>query len=349
MGNNEAITKARELFSDSLSLRVFGARVKYARDGKPFGYEEMMEICGLDEPGKKRRRRLLAAICEPRRKKFIYGAGAGCYSVLANRGFLVQHGISWQGIIDNNVRGERYGLPIIEFEEFAKKHSDAIVLNSIGKPAGAAVCEQCRGAGIDCWNLFDLDLTWAQYFDLPKELGLIKEKEVFVQGGCYNGLTQKSYVNWFGESYEKMIAFEPDTAQFEVCKEQLKALRDIEIIHAGLADCCGTSRFDPHLQGNSFISESGDAEISVVALDEYMSGQRVTFIALDIEGAELAALRGAERIIRTQKPKLAVCAYHKPEDIWELPLLVTAYNPAYKLYLRHYHVLDMLETVLYAV
>jgi hypothetical protein len=101
--------------------------------------------------------------------------------------------------------------------------------------------------------------------------------------------------------------------------------------------------------GNSSIQQTGGEDINVVSLDEHMAGQRVTFIALDIEGGELAAIQGAKGIIAEQKPKLAISVYHRPEDIWEIPLLVKEYNPGYKFYLRHYHLLDMLETVMYAL
>jgi hypothetical protein len=69
---------------------------------------------------------------------------------------------------------------------------------------------------------------------------------------------------------------------------------------------------------------------------------------MDIEGAELEAIKGAKRIIEEQKPKLAICVYHKPEDIWELPELILSYNKEYKFYIRHYSYKDN-ETVLYAV
>ena len=79
-----------------------------------------------------------------------------------------------------------------------------------------------------------------------------------------------------------------------------------------------------------------------------MGSRKVTFLKMDIEGSELAALRGAERIIREQRPKLAICVYHKPEDLWEIPSLLLSYHPDYKLYLRHYSINET-ETVLYAI
>ena len=72
------------------------------------------------------------------------------------------------------------------------------------------------------------------------------------------------------------------------------------------------------------------------------------FIKMDIEGAELAALEGAQNCIREQHPKLIICVYHKPEDIIEIPAYILSLCPDYKLYLRHYS-LGHTETVLYAV
>ena len=51
-------------------------------------------------------------------------------------------------------------------------------------------------------------------------------------------------------------------------------------------------------------------------------------------------------IIRN-KPKLAICVYHKPCDLWEIPLLIKSIVPEYKIYLRHYSG-SILESVCYA-
>lgn len=69
---------------------------------------------------------------------------------------------------------------------------------------------------------------------------------------------------------------------------------------------------------------------------------------MDIEGAELKALEGAENLIRNAHPKLAICVYHKNEDIDQIPRLLLEYYPEYRFYLRHYSVTKA-ETVLYAI
>ena len=76
--------------------------------------------------------------------------------------------------------------------------------------------------------------------------------------------------------------------------------------------------------------------------------ETVTFIKMDIESSEQEALRGAEQIINRDKPKLAICLYHKKEDMWEIPYLIKTMVAEYKLYIRHYSNSE-LETVLYAI
>ena len=74
----------------------------------------------------------------------------------------------------------------------------------------------------------------------------------------------------------------------------------------------------------------------------------VTFIKMDVEGAELEVIKGAKNIIMRQHPRLAVSIYHKIEDIWEIPTLILEYYSGYQLYLRHYS-FSYYDTVLYAI
>ena len=99
---------------------------------------------------------------------------------------------------------------------------------------------------------------------------------------------------------------------------------------------------------DSKIDTDGEMQIKVGKLDDIAYDKKISFIKMDIEGAEKEAILGAENIIRIQKPKMAVSIYHKREDIWELPKLLLEMNPEYRFYLRHYSFRDA-ETVLYAV
>ena len=88
--------------------------------------------------------------------------------------------------------------------------------------------------------------------------------------------------------------------------------------------------------------------VRVVALDDVLKGENITFLKIDIEGAGYEALAGAENLIKRCKPKIAIAAYHRRKDIWELPMRLLELNGDYTFYLRVYG-LNANETVLYAV
>jgi hypothetical protein len=70
-------------------------------------------------------------------------------------------------------------------------------------------------------------------------------------------------------------------------------------------------------------------------------------LKMDIEGAELEALKGAGSLIRKSDVDLAICLYHKPHDILEIPMLISAFG-SYSSYLRLYGHYGM-ELVMYAI
>jgi len=78
-----------------------------------------------------------------------------------------------------------------------------------------------------------------------------------------------------------------------------------------------------------------------INLDTYATRKnlpRVDYIKLDIEGAELDMLHGAAKTITRCKPKMAVCAYHKPEDLWTLATYIKSLRADYEFEFRHYRV-----------
>lgn len=86
-----------------------------------------------------------------------------------------------------------------------------------------------------------------------------------------------------------------------------------------------------------------------VSLDDYVKDHldRVDYIKMDIEGAEMDALTGAENVIRTFQPRLAISGYHKPSDLWEIPQKILSLNPNYKLTFGHHSPVRW-ESVFYA-
>ena len=98
---------------------------------------------------------------------------------------------------------------------------------------------------------------------------------------------------------------------------------------------------------------AGDGEISfrTEAIDRLVEVGKITkvdFIKMDIEGAELRALKGAEQTIRRFKPKLAITVYQSLQDFWEIPKYIDSLGLGYQFSLRHFTI-HAEETVLFAM
>lgn len=87
--------------------------------------------------------------------------------------------------------------------------------------------------------------------------------------------------------------------------------------------------------------------LSIDGLVEREQLKRLDFIKMDIEGAELAALKGAEQSIRRFRPKLAISVYHQLQDFWEIPQWIDSLGLGYRFHLRHFTI-HQEETVLFA-
>jgi len=85
--------------------------------------------------------------------------------------------------------------------------------------------------------------------------------------------------------------------------------------------------------------------VDVVRLDDLLD-MEPTLIKMDIEGAELNALRGASRCVRAARPKLALSAYHRASDLLDLSEAALELNPDYRVGLRH-HTEERWDTCLY--
>jgi hypothetical protein len=122
----------------------------------------------------------------------------------------------------------------------------------------------------------------------------------------------------------------------------------VSTVEAALAARAGVLRFNSTGETGAALAESGTLTVASVTIPEAMNGVIPTYVKLDIEGGERDALLGGEAMIREHAPALAVCVYHRPADLWELPLFIRALSPGYRQYLRcHAH--DGLDCVLYAI
>jgi len=186
-----------------------------------------------------------------------------------------------------------------------------------------------------------------QYFE--PTIYPITDRDYFVDCGAFNGDTFNVLMDSVAGKINGYYGFEPTTEAFNQLVTTTSKFSNVLLFQKGVYSKTETLRFDTRkVMGAHSISEEGNAEIDVISLDEALKGFRVTFIKMDIEGAEMDALNGAKTMIQEQNPVLAISVYHKTNDLYEIPLLIESFGVKYNYYLRHY-TLNGFETILYAV
>ena len=170
------------------------------------------------------------------------------------------------------------------------------------------------------------------YYDL--DLLTCTDEDVLVDCGAYVGDSILSYIQTYGGQYRKIYGYEIAPETMVQMKENLKGYDRVEFKLKGVGREHGMLYLDEETSGEGTkIADTGVESVEVVALDEDIE-EPVTIIKMDIEGAEQDALQGARRHIEMEKPRLLICTYHKPADLFQIPRLIDSMRGDYTFYLR---------------
>lgn len=343
---------------DEQSKFIYQKRVEYNETGN---FDAIKAIIDRYLPGIKAHypgseKEILERI-KDKRKIVVFGSGGNGERVLE---YLKTHKISVECFVDNDRKkwGNMIdGIIVRAPSDINYKEVDALIITPYDDMSINAIHEQLAGLGanqnsfIAYKEWFRFTLAKEQYFD--PDIIKLRENEVFVDAGVLNlGTSLRFMQECKKEQIQKfkIHAFEPDMISYQRCLEIQKKLPnvDLHLHHAGLWSEKTTLYFTETGGGGSRVTQQETGTyIDTVSLDQCVS-DKVTFIKMDIEGAELEALKGSREIIRKYKPRLAISIYHKKEDLVEIPSYIKELVPEYKLYVRHYSNVAA-ETVLYAV
>lgn len=277
------------------------------------------------------------------KKMVLFGAGTWGKAIIK---FFPD--IKWDYVVDNNKIGQEIeGNVIIGLKDIKQIDNCYFVLAVLFKYR--AIVKQLLEYGILEENLLVLGeiAEERQYFDLPYLT--LTDNEVFVDAGGFNGDTTLQFIKATDNKYKKIYVFEPNKILADDCRKKLSNVMNCTVIQKGVWNDKQVLRFIEDDEGSRIVDEVEKiTEIETITIDEILNGEQATYIKMDVEGAEMNALKGAKKTICKYKPKLAISVYHKRDDIWKIPMLLLQYNPEYKFYLRVYSFTGN-DTVLYAL
>ncbi len=187
-----------------------------------------------------------------------------------------------------------------------------------------------------------------------RHLVYAKEGDYVIDGGACYGDTALYFAHKVGQS-GKIFSFEFNEDNLRVFHKNMSLnpdVKNITLFQNALYSDSQTKVFHAGSGGGSYLSleaqDNQEYTMSISIDDLVDSGKidRVDFIKMDIEGSELAALKGAEKTLKTYNPKLAICLYHSDSDYYEIPLYLKSVLPHYEFYCDHF-TLGFYETVLF--
>ena len=346
--SKETIYKAKEIYEcleDEESKRIFLDKLLFSITGNDKFWHDIVK---LRNPNIFQR---LHELSIAQKEIIIYGAGYYCARVLE---LCKRMTCNVSCLCDKDIEKQKKGygdFSVISPEELVKKHKSAYVIISTLRFRNEVKEQLLENFSEEQVILFVEDSMaehLANEYFAPDIIKFEEAGEVFVDGGSYDFETSQFLLQRC--NVKKIFAFEPDKYNIPKVQRGIEesGCKNVVLYEKGLWNKTDTLCFSANGDMCSRVANGGseDNKIEVVALDDVID-EKVTFIKMDIEGSELNALEGAKKIICKYRPKLAICIYHKHEDIIDIPAYIKSLVPEYKLYIRHYNTTQW-DTILYA-
>ncbi len=186
----------------------------------------------------------------------------------------------------------------------------------------------------------------------PEDLCPLSAEEVFVDCGAFDGDTLKDFLALRNGAFRRIVAFEPDPVNWQRLVDFVSSLPAavrgrIDVRPAAVGERTEKLQFSVTGTAGSAAGQ-GSYEVDSCTLDEALHGLEPTWIKMDIEGFEAAAIAGARRLIQQSRPVLAVNLEHRQDDLWRIPTLVQSIAEGYRFFLRP-HLLEGWDLVCCAI
>lgn len=205
-----------------------------------------------------------------------------------------------------------------------------------------------------------------EYFSPNIKGFTVGTNEIFCDAGAYVGDSIQRFVKHTEGAFGEVYAFEADRDNYAQCCETICSFENSlkKRIHCyqygvgvregsiiiGKEKYGGKESISALKAANLDFDDNQKSVAKIVRLDEFLSEKHITLLKMDIEGMERDALEGAEGLlINSDKlPKLAVCIYHRVDDLWNIPFYIKSIAPKYKINIRHHTKDKFWGTVCYA-
>lgn len=199
------------------------------------------------------------------------------------------------------------------------------------------------------------NINFLKLADTPKseafsEILKLSDNESFFDLGAYRGDTVEEFLGFTNGKYNCIFAVEPDLRSFNKLNTYLDSIPNSTAVNCGISDIDTKMLFSNKAGRMSALGTEKGILTQIHKIDTLCKNYNLipTYIKMDLEGEEMKALSGGSETLK-DKPKLLVSAYHRTEDIFELPLFIKKLNPKYKIYIRKHNYVPAWDINIYAI
>ncbi len=191
------------------------------------------------------------------------------------------------------------------------------------------------------WHEGEVPVSDRSEVPMPVEL-ISNDGLTYVDGGAFDGDTLSIFVNQSAGRFHRAYALEPDTENAAKLMHTVAQLPDhvrakVILVTKGVWQESGEIGFVSEGDMSAGIQATADTKIAVTSLDDLLSGeQSPIYIKLDVEGVEMASLRGAAQVTIRCRPVWAIAVYHMPRDLLEVFHWLESMQQGYRYQLRCY-------------
>lgn len=215
------------------------------------------------------------------------------------------------------------------------------------------ITDVIKNSGEMCYShFFDVASQEDCYF-IEQVLEALPKHPVIIDCGGFTGDLMVA-LKRHNIEYDKVYSFEVNPQSFKVMEENILN-NDLENrfipVNKGVWNTCGKAHLqwdETEITGGSINNGGEGLLIDTVTIDDFFKDIHYDFIKMDVEGAELNALKGGVLTIKANRPVMAVSIYHSVGDVVDIPLYLFGYLDNYSYFIRHHSFMDS-ETVLYCI
>ena len=172
----------------------------------------------------------------------------------------------------------------------------------------------------------------SQQFFIPEITEVLHDHEVFIDAGAHHGDVALEFIKHTDNKFTLLCAYEPDLNNKRAFSKKVPQDKRITLIPDALHEKRAIAKFHSGLDHASQVSTTGSNYLVTYPLDAFHLP--ATFIKMHLEGAELAALKGAKRTLLEKRPIVVATICHNSDGLWRTPLWLMTFLEDYKFLLR---------------